>query len=217
MTEAGDTFDPTARIIEVRVAELRQLFNEMDPAPFRSRDLDPNAEEFIIAWGRELPRDSSLALLVHLDRSPGRADEATILRDSVHDYFDGRQIAARQRLRALFRRGRISLIIGLAFLAAAIAVSQLFDAFYPSSRLGTVVREGLLIVGWVAMWRPIEIFLYDWWPIRAEARLFARLAAMPVRIRYDSEHPTQAWQRDWPAASQDASSNLPRQKRIPAQ
>ena len=32
------------------------------------------------------------------------------------------------------------------------------------------------------MWRPMELFLYDWWPIRAEARLADRLAAMPVRV-----------------------------------
>ena len=47
-----------------------------------------------------------------------------------------------------------------------------------------MLRESLLSGGWVAMWRPVEIFLYDWWPIRAEARLFDRLAAMPVRIEY---------------------------------
>ena len=45
-------------------------------------------------------------------------------------------------------------------------------------------EEGLLIGGWVAMWRPLEVFLYDWWPISAEARMFDRLAAMPVRLTY---------------------------------
>jgi len=28
------------------------------------------------------------------------------------------------------------------------------------------VRESLLVGGAVAPWRPLEIFLYDWWPIR---------------------------------------------------
>jgi len=50
--------------------------------------------------------------------------------------------------------------------------------------LAEVFRESLLIGGWVAMWRPLEIFLYDWWPIRAEVRLYDRLAAMPVRVVY---------------------------------
>ncbi|WP_116810150.1 hypothetical protein [Steroidobacter cummioxidans] len=216
MMTAGDTIDSATRVIEVRVAELRQLFNEMDPAPFRSRDLDPNAEDFIVAWSKELPRDSALALQVHLDRSPGRPDEAAMLRDAVHEYFGGRTIAARQRLRGLFHRGRISLVIGLAFLAVAIAASQLLDTLQPRGGVLSVVRESLLIGGWVAMWRPIEIFLYDWWPIRAEARLFARLATMPVRIKYGTERPSQAWQQDWPAVSQDGRSNLQRQVRAPA-
>ena len=34
------------------------------------------------------------------------------------------------------------------------------------------------------MWRPLEILLYDWWPLLAEARLLERLAAMPVRVEY---------------------------------
>ena len=50
-----------------------------------------------------------------------------------------------------------------------------------------LARESLSIGGWVAMWRPLEVFLYDWWPIRAEARLFDRLALMPVEIRHHVE------------------------------
>lgn len=46
----------------------------------------------------------------------------------------------------------------------------------------TVLRESLSIAGWVAMWRPMELLLYDWWPIRAEVRLLQRLATMPVRV-----------------------------------
>jgi hypothetical protein len=34
------------------------------------------------------------------------------------------------------------------------------------------------------MWRPLEIFLYDWWPVRGDARLFDRLSAMTVRVAH---------------------------------
>lgn len=46
------------------------------------------------------------------------------------------------------------------------------------------------------MWRPLEIFLYDWWPIRSEAQLSDRLAAMPVRIRYLDVKSPDAWKGD---------------------
>jgi DtxR family transcriptional regulator, Mn-dependent transcriptional regulator len=67
-----------------------------------------------------------------------------------------------------------------------------------SSRVGEILRESLTIGGWVSMWRPLEIFLYDWWPIRSEAQLSDRLAAMPVRIRYLNVKSPDAWKGDWP-------------------
>src|SRR6266849_5383761 len=48
---------------------------------------------------------------------------------------------------------------------------------------------------------PFEIFLYNWWLIRDEARLYDRLAAMPVRIRYLNAKEPDAWRGDWPAVS----------------
>jgi hypothetical protein len=69
-----------------------------------------------------------------------------------------------------------------------------------------LVREGLLIGGWVAMWRPLEVFLYDWWPILGEARLFDRLGRMPVRIDYDDTVSEDAWRSDWPAVAKKAAS-----------
>ena len=52
-SSAGDTIPTESRVIEVRVGEVRQLFNAIDPSPFRERDLDPRAEEFIVEWARD--------------------------------------------------------------------------------------------------------------------------------------------------------------------
>jgi hypothetical protein len=196
---AGDDLPPRCRPIEVRVAELRQLFDEIDPSPFQERDLDPKAVEFIVEWSRDLPAASPLALVVHLDRAAGPPEEAALLRDAIHEFFRQRAIASRRQLRELFRRGRTSLAIALLFLAASIAASDALAMSFPDSHFTGVLREGLSIVGWVAMWRPAEVFLYDWWPIRAEARLYDRLGAMPVRIEYLAATAEDAWRRDWPA------------------
>ena len=88
--------------------------------------------------------------------------------------------------------------IALAFLTASIAVGDVVAGYLGESRLGEVIREGFLIGGWVAMWRPLEVFLYDWWPIRAEGRLLQRLSTMPVRIEYKETAPADAWRSDWP-------------------
>ena len=198
---AGDPIPAKCRLIEVRVTELRQLFNAMDPSPFRQKDLDPDAEEFIVSWARELPRDASLALVVYLDRPAGLPEEPAVLRDAVHEFFKYRSQTSAQRLQQLFRHGRISLAIGLVFLAALLGVGDVVAAAMKGRHLGEILRESLLIGGWVAMWRPLEVFLYDWWPIRADIRLYERLSVMPVRIAYLSDEGSEAWRRDWPALS----------------
>ena len=85
-------------------------------------------------------------------------------------------------MRQLFRIGRTSLLIGVVILALCLVAGDLLAKTLRATRVGELLREGFLIGGWVAMWRPMEIFFYDWWPIRAEARLFDRLSAMPVSI-----------------------------------
>ena len=180
--EAAGAGSGQRAVLELHVAEMRQLFNAMDPAPFRERDLDPNAEAYIVAWGRELPAGVPLGLTVHLGREPATPEKTALLRDAVHEYFGQRALATRRQLRQLFRVGRISLVIGLAFVGGAIMLGELVAGLIKNESYGSIIRESFVIGGWVALWRPLEIFLYDWWPIRAEAKLLDRLSEMDVRV-----------------------------------
>jgi hypothetical protein len=181
---AAAGFPPGCALIEIHVADVKQLFHSLDPTPFRERDLDPKAEEFIAGWARELHTTVPLGLRVHVDRD---VDDAALLQGAVRDYFAARAEATRKRLRQLFRTGRISLVIGLAVVAMSIVVGDVVGTMLRNSQWGSVIRESLLIGGWVAMWRPLEIFLYDWWGIRAEARLLDRLSEMIVRVERSSQ------------------------------
>ena len=196
----GDPLPADCELIEVHVSELKQLFNAIDPSPFRERDLDPNAEEFIVDWAKEASPSATFGLAVHLDRPAGLQNEPAELQEAIHVFFRQRAELSRRRLRELLRRGRTSLVIGVCALGVSLATGNLVGRFF-SSHIAQILEEGLLIGGWVAMWRPMEIFLYDWWPIRADAALADRLSVMPVRISYTQDGSVEAWRRDWPAAS----------------
>ena len=101
----------------------------------------------------------------------------------MDDHFRRRARATWASLRRLFRIGRISLVIGLGFLLLAIVVGEWIAGKIGSERNAIVVQESLIILGWVALWRPMGIFLYDWWPIRAEAKVLERLGEMDVEVR----------------------------------
>jgi hypothetical protein len=79
--------------------------------------------------------------------------------------------------------GRTSLLIGIVAIAVSIAAGGFVEDLFEGQRWAEILRESLIIGGWVAMWRPLETFLYDWWPVRDEARLFDRLSAMPVTFK----------------------------------
>jgi hypothetical protein len=177
-----DEASPDAGTIEVRVRELCQLFDSMDPSPFHERDLDPNAEEYIVGSAKELPSGAVPALLVHLDGSLAPGEDDRVVGDAIREHFTRKAELSRRELRELLRRGWISLIIGLSFLATAILVGTGVARWMGPGPLADVLRESLLIGGWVAMWRPLEIFLYDWWGIRGRRRVHEKLARMRVRV-----------------------------------
>lgn len=188
---SGNHLPARSGTIQVRIRELNQLFNSMDPSPFHEKGLDADAEEYIVGSARQLPSQAPAALLVHLDRPIGIMEEERVLGDAIRVHFARRAQLLRWELRRLLRRGSISLVIGLAALAIAIIVGESI-ATRAGGHLGRVIGESLHLLGYVAMWHPLEIFLYEWWPILGERRVHDRLSRMPVRIVYAQTPPSDA-------------------------
>jgi hypothetical protein len=168
--------------IEIRLGRPQQLFNSFDPSPFHERDLDEDAEAYIVDSVDEFPLQKRLRLIIHLPVDQLPSGNAPDLPQAIHNYFAYRLHESRRRLRLFFRDGRVALLIGVAFLFACIVLREFIFAV-GSGATADIASEGLLIVGWVAMWRPLEIFVYDWRPIRRRCQVFAKLSEMPVIVR----------------------------------
>lgn len=174
--------DGRARI-ELVVRDVRQLFDSRDPAPFRERDLDEGAVEYLMGAVEELPRHLPVALVVVIDApaEPALADAA--IAEGIRGHFAHARTQIGRRLRQHVRRGRLALGVGLVVLVACLLLAEAAAAM-SSGRLREVVREGLVIAGWVALWRPLEVLLYDWWPLVEERRQIDRLLEAPLSIRH---------------------------------
>ncbi|HXZ86596.1 MAG TPA: hypothetical protein VEI82_14025 [Myxococcota bacterium] len=169
--------------IELKLQDLGQLFDTLDPSPFRERSLDHDAEAFIVSWARDLRHADEFEILLHLAKAAAKPELAPSVVEAVHNHFAYLTDAKRREFRALMSRGRRSLAIGVAFLAACLLLGNAVGRVaVDHSELIGIVKESLVIGGWVAMWRPIEIFLYDWWALRREQRDYERLSRAQVRI-----------------------------------
>ncbi|MBP5996314.1 MAG: hypothetical protein KA535_00035 [Azonexus sp.] len=168
--------------IEIRIKSIEQLFNSLDPAPFRERELDREAERHIVSYAREATADQPLNLVIYLPATPEPALAKEVEAAIGHHFA----LQAREReaeLGELRRLGRKGLAVGLlVMLFATLAGVALTNAF-PDSRFIETIEHSLIIFGWVALWRPIEILLYDRWPLIRARKLFQRLATAPVVVR----------------------------------
>jgi hypothetical protein len=173
----------TAGAIEVRVEGLAHLFDTLDPLPFRERDLDKDAEEFIVGWARELPHNAPLKIVIHAPPAELESDHAGQLQPALSRYFSYRADGVARELNELFRIGRKSLLIGVIVLAACVLASRAITLTMGGGNVSRFFEEGLIILGWVANWKPMEIFLYDWWPLARRRDLYRRLADAKVELR----------------------------------
>jgi hypothetical protein len=181
-TQPSET-PPAAGPIEVRVERFSQLFDTLDPFPFPERDLDRDAEEYIVGWARELPRHQPIAIVIHLPKGEVGSRDAAAVEAAINRYFAYRAGVVTRDLRELFRVGRLSLVIGLVVLAVCLSASQFIVRRFGDVPFVRFLEEGLIIVGWVANWRPIEIMLYDWLPLTRRRRLYRRLSQARVELR----------------------------------
>lgn len=169
--------------IDLNIRHSRQLFDSRDPAPFRERDLDDAAVAYLLSAAQEIPRKHPLAIVVTISEEPLPRLPADVIVAAMRGHFvyEGEQVE--RRLREHLRRGQLTLGVGLTVLVVFLTLAQLTASQTPGP-LREILREGLVITGWVAMWRPLEILLYDWWPLVDERRHIRRILEAPVSIRY---------------------------------
>jgi hypothetical protein len=173
---------PGVHHIELNLHDIDQLFNTMDPSPFHEKDLDDDAAEFILSWAEEFHRPEPVDLIVHLEKSPEGHNAQRLVEDAVHNYFAYRARLNKLEFKRLMKQGRLSLLVGLSFLFACFLVIELM-VIKTSATFPSFLKEGLTIAGWVAMWRPLEIYLYEWWPLRRRGKIFEKLSQMSVEVR----------------------------------
>ncbi|MFZ4718459.1 MAG: hypothetical protein ACOYMR_03480 [Ilumatobacteraceae bacterium] len=163
--------------IQVRVASVEQIFNPMDPTPLEERSLNIEVADWIEEWAEDLDADVPITIevLVGDQRLAGREDAIT---DGIHNHFEYREWQAGRQLRKLLREGRNSLVIGVfALIGFNVLAHFIGKSEHPALE---VAHEAALVLGWVSMWKPTEIFLYEWWPIRRELQALRRLSSATV-------------------------------------
>jgi hypothetical protein len=167
--------------IDVRIRSIEQMFDNRDPAPFRERDLDPDLSEYLVDAGEDLVGHDQLRVVFWVDQ-PCPPEE---VEHAFRAHFEG-ELARLRRARARHRRsGEIALLVAVVLVTLLVTLAEIVDSAIGGS-LGSGLEEGLLILGWVLMWRPIEVLVYDWIPVRRQRKVLSKLLAARIQTRTSS-------------------------------
>lgn len=164
--------------IDIRIRDLAQLYDSLDPSPFHDKALDRDAEAYLLDSAAEFPANARLRVLVH---GPARlAAHVDEIACAIHAHFALAHTLAVRRHQRRLRVGRLGMFLGLLILVVALFLR----AFVADWRgpLGEALAEGLLILAWVALWRPAETALFDRWEHREQLKLLEQLSTVPVEF-----------------------------------
>jgi hypothetical protein len=132
--------------------------------------------------GRPLARRGKLALELPPDQAqPAIADAA---RRAVERYSRHKILENKRALNELLWSGLKALQVGVLFLASClILAAAIATSNVAAGSVGDIVTQGLTIIGWVSLWWPVEVLLYEWWPLWRDIRVYEYIQRMDVIIR----------------------------------
>jgi hypothetical protein len=168
-------------LIELELHSTMQIFNSFDPAPFREKELDENAEEYIYNTVGEFPLKKPLQLIIYIPPAEFNGETETTLKEAIRNHFLYKELLTNIELRRLFQRGRRNMEIAVVFLFLCLLMIRLLSTL-GQSLINTMLSEGLTIIGWVAMWEPVYVFLYGWWPIVQQRNIYRKILSMDVSV-----------------------------------
>lgn len=165
--------------IQLKLIHLSALYDHKDPSPPRLKDLDSSVASYIFESFQEIEKKDSAQIQIIFQKSPNQEEKFELAREAIHQYFSFEAASLDKRIRHIFREGRKALFIGLFFLGFATIMMHSFS-FKISEPLQAFFKEGVTLTGWVAMWRPINVFLYEWWPVSDKKKLCQKLSTIPI-------------------------------------
>ena len=163
-------------IIETTVERLDDLFNRLDRAPFRRRDLAPDFKQLLRECAHWVPLSHPVIIEIQAPSSVQAAAPEAEVSEGIRHFFAYLVIAQRELARE--QRGRL-----LVFIVAALALLALVVWLGPQNAvLPSLLLNGLTVGGWVFLWEALSVVFIRSAEAKAEMRRNQRWADAEIRF-----------------------------------
>ncbi len=164
---------PAAEII-LQVQKASDLF-KTPPVRFNGLQvLDRDVETYLMERAAQFHRKDEFLINIHI--SGDVPENESEIADRIHHHFRHCLTMSKKQLSHTLKLGWRSLGIAFVFLLLMYTIANRLVPQLPQGGLTITIKEVFIILGWVALWRPAELLLYEWFPIRKKVRLLERLS-----------------------------------------
>lgn len=168
--------------ITLHVPNIQELLRAPG-ARYRKRTLNRDTENFIVEESEMMSRRGGIKIIIRVTSSGTQYMDD--IPSAVHQHFAYRRQQAQIKLKHTLHFGWMNLFIAFGLLGVVFSLIKLGTNFIADNQLMKIISESFIILAWVALWRPMELLLYDWYPIKRDIDLFRRLEESIVQVIVD--------------------------------
>lgn len=171
----------TLNSLDLALADLDDLFVARPADPLRGRFEDRSGIENLL--DSVAPSRDLLHVRIALTRGDGGEATGEDIAEAIAGYADARLDRVATELARIRRLAFKELAFGLAFLAFCLLASSLLAGVeITPDWLGDFFVEGLIIIGWIALWHPVDMLFFERLPLIRQRRILHRLRGVQVEV-----------------------------------
>lgn len=165
--------DKDTVVIEMALDEPFDIYDDKDPSPLKMRDFSKSVQEYIIEGVLVIPKNKKIRIDFYFYKFNITQEEILLLEKSYKAFFAYEIRLKHYEMKQKLKQGFRSMLSGLLFLFCCMHISRTFF-LSDSTLLSSFAAEGLNVLGWVSLWNPVQVFLYELWPISQKRKLLER-------------------------------------------
>lgn len=164
--------------IDIAVKNVQDVFQQFSQHPFGNRALSKEFEEYICSSIKNYNLKDDLSLVVYV---PSIFNESDVIKSAVRTHFKLKAKETSLYLKYQFKQWIINMIIGTLFLVLCLILVEILETF-SYINVVKIIKESLLIIGWVALWEPLTFILFGWRTIKRDKLFYTKLSNISISI-----------------------------------
>lgn len=166
--------------IKISIDKYTDIFNNLDPSPMKSRDINQELLMYLIDSSDDIPLKYKLKLVIIGPKKIKNTDKEKKVRDGLQIYFNLYILTLKKKVNTAYQKSIKYFLIFILF----ISISYYFEPILSTNVATQTLAEGLFIGGWVFLWEAMDLLFFSNKETITEEKKYKRLGEAKIKFQY---------------------------------